>query len=561
MLSILVCHSYFLRFDQKQQLRAKPYPPLASLHVAAMLRAAGHEVSFFDAMLADDLNFYERRLSVIKPQVVLFYEDNFNFLSKMCLGKMRDACFEMIAAARAAGMRIIAAGSDASDAPGDYLAAGADIVLHGEALGALSALVCRLNGAPDLPNAELAAGLPDVSHATPAGPKRSVAAAPLPEPSLAALPAWDLIDIEKVPARLAACARDISVSTWRHHAACPFRCNWCAKPIWGNQYLQRPAAAVAAEMLHLKRHYRPDHIWFADDIFGFKADWVREFAAALASSGGGVPFTIQLRADLVSKRMAAALYDAGCREVWIGAESGSQKILDAMNKGTTVSENIAARHILRDEGIRVGFFLQLGYLGENLDDILATRRLVDEARPDDVGVSVAYPLPGTKFYELVKEQMGDKRHWQESSDLEMMFHGTYTSDFYRAVRNLLHDQVTHPGTPGTHGTLERSHRTRGRVPPRPRATAIAPAADDCAGFRLSRNVRHPPHARLLPRRGREGAADHEAVSAARPALSLRVSQERRILGRGVRQHVRGVRRAREAFAATPAAWSASTPTS
>ena len=97
MLSILVCHSYFLRFDQKQQLRAKPYPPLASLQVAAMLRAAGHEVSFFDAMLADDLNFYERRLSVIKPQVVLFYEDNFNFLSKMCLGKMRDACFEMIA--------------------------------------------------------------------------------------------------------------------------------------------------------------------------------------------------------------------------------------------------------------------------------------------------------------------------------------------------------------------------------------------------------------------------------------------------------------------------------
>ena len=113
MLPILVCHSYFLRFDQKQQLRAKPYPPLASLQVAAMLRAAGHEVSFFDAMLADDLDFYERRLSVIKPQVVLFYEDNFNFLSKMCLGKMRDACFEMIAGARAAGTRIIAAGSDA----------------------------------------------------------------------------------------------------------------------------------------------------------------------------------------------------------------------------------------------------------------------------------------------------------------------------------------------------------------------------------------------------------------------------------------------------------------
>jgi len=145
--------------------------------------------------------------------------------------------------------------------------------------------------------------------------------------------------------------------------------------------------------------------------------------------------------------MATALREAGCNEVWIGAESGSQKILDAMNKGTSVEENIAARHILRDAGIRVGFFLQLGYLGENLHDILATRRLVDEARPDDVGVSVAYPLPGTRFYELVKEQMGAKRHWQESNDLEMMFHGTYTSDFYRTVRNLLHDQVTHPESP------------------------------------------------------------------------------------------------------------------
>jgi anaerobic magnesium-protoporphyrin IX monomethyl ester cyclase len=446
MISILVCHSYFLRFDQKQQQRAKPYPPLASLQVAAMLRAAGHEVSFFDAMLAEDLHFYERRLEVIKPQVVLFYEDNFNFLSKMCLGKMRDACFEMIAAARAAGTRIIAAGSDASDSPGAYLQAGADLVLHGEALAALLALVSRLDHAPAMDSATLAAGLPDVSHALEGAPVRSVAVAPLPEPALAALPAWDLIDVEKYR------------RTWRRahgyfslnmaaSRGCSFRCNWCAKPIWGNQYLQRAALDMANEMLHLKRHYRPDHIWFADDIFGFRVDWVKEFGAALAAAGGGVPFTIQLRADLVNPRMTAALREAGCREVWIGAESGSQHILDAMNKGTRVAENVAARRMLRDEGIRVGFFLQLGYIGEELDDILATRRMVDEARPDDVGVSVAYPLPGTKFYELVKEQLGAKRNWQESNDLEMMFHGTYTSEFYRIVRNLLHDQVKHPEAP------------------------------------------------------------------------------------------------------------------
>jgi anaerobic magnesium-protoporphyrin IX monomethyl ester cyclase len=473
MISILVCHSYFLRFDQKQQVRSKPYPPLASLQVAAMLRAAGHEVSFFDAMLADDLSFFERRLSVLKPQVVLLYEDNFNFLSKMCLGKMRAAGFEMIAGARAAGTRIIAAGSDASDAPRAYLDAGADLVLHGEALATLAALISRLNGAPALPQADLAAGLPDVSYMADGAVARSTSAAPLPEPTLASLPAWDLIDIEKYR-RVWRRAHGYFSLNMAASRGCSFRCNWCAKPIWGNQYLQRAATDMAAEMLHLKRHYRPDHIWFADDIFGFKVDWVREFADALAAAGGGVPFTIQLRADLVNARMATALREAGCKEVWIGAESGSQKILDAMNKGTKVAQILTARELLRAEDIRVGFFLQLGYLGEELDDILATRRLVDDARPDDVGVSVAYPLPGTRFYELVKAQLGDKRHWNESNDLEMMFHGTYTSDFYRTVRNLLHDQVTHPGTPEItnrwNALLAREAEFRG---PQPRLAALA----------------------------------------------------------------------------------------
>ncbi len=222
---------------------------------------------------------------------------------------------------------------------------------------------------------------------------------------------------------------------------CSFRCDWCAKPIWGNRYLQRSAADVAAEMLRLRREYAPDHVWFADDIFGFRADWVRDFAAALAQGGGGVPFTIQLRADLVSPGMATALRDAGCREVWLGAESGSQKILDAMHKGTRIDDIVQARRSLGAEGIRVGFFLMLGYLGEELGDILETRDLLERTRPDDIGVSVAYPLPGTKFFDAVKRQLGEKRNWHESNDLEMMFSGTYRSEFYRSVRNLLHDQV------------------------------------------------------------------------------------------------------------------------
>jgi anaerobic magnesium-protoporphyrin IX monomethyl ester cyclase len=444
-LSILVCHSYFLRFDEKQRERAKPYPPLATLQVVSLLRAAGHEVAFFDAMLADGIEEYEALLEA-HPQLVLFYEDNYNFLSKMCLGRMRRACCDMIARARAAGARVVAAGSDATDAPERYLSSGADAVLRGEGLPALAALVSRLNGNIALPAPQLVAGLPDVFATIESTTLRSVAAAPLPSLERSERPAWDLVDIERYRSvwRKAHGYFSLNMAASR---GCSFRCNWCAKPIWGNQYLPRKATDVAAEMLHLKHRYEPDHIWFADDIFGFRVDWVTDFAGALAAGGGGVPFTIQLRADLVSPRMARALRDAGCREVWIGAESGSQRILDAMNKGTRVPEIVNARRLLGAEGIRVGFFLLLGYLGEELDDILATRDLVDRTRPDDVGVSVAYPLPGTKFFERVKKQLGEKTNWQESNDLEMMFSGTYRSEFYRLVRDLLHDQVAQGPSP------------------------------------------------------------------------------------------------------------------
>jgi anaerobic magnesium-protoporphyrin IX monomethyl ester cyclase len=257
----------------------------------------------------------------------------------------------------------------------------------------------------------------------------------------AGLAAWDLVDMDRYRSVWMKAHGYFSLNMAASRG-CSFRCTWCAKPIWGNQYLQRSPLDVAAEMSHLKRAFNPDHVWFADDIFGFRVDWVTDFAAATQAADAQIPFSIQSRADLISARMAMALRDAGCKEAWIGAESGSQKILDAMNKGTTVSEILTARERLKSVGIRVGFFIQLGYLNEQLDDILATRDLLAAARPDDIGVSVSYPLPGTKFYDLVKAQLRAKTHWQESNDLDMMFHGTYTSDFYRAVRNLLHDQVS-----------------------------------------------------------------------------------------------------------------------
>ena len=441
MLSILVCHSYFMRFDTKQRERAKPYPPLATLQVAATLRSAGHEVSVFDAMLADGVEDFEALLDERQPQVVLLYEDNYNFLSKMCLARMREAACRMIGKAHSQGARVIAAGSDASDSPEPYLRAGADVVLIGEGLGALHELLPRLES--DLHGAGLVDGLHGVVTLNAGTLRRVNGSAPVPYPEHPALPAWDLVDIERYR-RVWQGAHGYFSLNMAASRGCPFRCTWCAKPIWGNQYLQRSPQAVAMEMTHLKRFFQPDHIWFADDIFGFRVDWVMDFAAAVRDADGSIPFTIQTRADLISERMAQVLYSAGCREVWLGAESGSQRILDAMNKGTTVQEILTARARLKAVGIRVGFFIQLGYIGEELPDIIATRDLISAAQPDDIGVSVSYPLPGTKFHELVREQLRDKTHWRDSDDLAMMFRGTYTSEFYREVRNLLHEQVSRP---------------------------------------------------------------------------------------------------------------------
>ena len=440
MLKIQVSHSYFLRYDSKQWERGKPYPPLATIQVAAFLRDAGHEVTLFDSMLAEGVEDYEPAFRASAPDVVVFYEDNFNFLTKMCLGRMREAACRMIGEARSMGARVIVAGSDASDHPDAFLAAGADAVLVGEGIAALAQLIDRLDANPALDGRDWVSNIDGVATLVGGQAKVPRIGAMPPDPRLVGHPAWDLVDIERYRALWKERHGYFSLNMAASRG-CPFRCNWCAKPIWGNHYKQRDAADVAAEMTYLKHAFAPDHIWMADDIFGFHIDWVNAFADHLGEADGSVPFTIQTRADLCSDRMADALARAGCAEAWIGAESGSQRVLDSMTKGTRVDDLVAARRRLGERGIRVGFFIQLGYLGEQLDDLLATRALIARAAPDDIGVSVSYPLPGTKFFEQVQAQLGEKTHWQDSGDLAMMFSGAYDSHFYRSFRDLLHVQV------------------------------------------------------------------------------------------------------------------------
>jgi anaerobic magnesium-protoporphyrin IX monomethyl ester cyclase len=194
-------------------------------------------------------------------------------------------------------------------------------------------------------------------------------------------------------------------------------------------------------MARLKREIAPRHLWFTDDILGLDPDWIDAFAAEVMRRDVLVPFTMQSRVNLVTARVAAGLARAGACEVWLGVESGSQKILDAMDKGTRVEGARTATRLLRQRGIRVCWFVQLGYPSEEWEDILATRDLIREEEPDDIGVSVSYPLPGTAFYERVRAQLGARRNWRDTGELAMLFQGTFETAFYRRIRDLLHREV------------------------------------------------------------------------------------------------------------------------
>ena len=438
---ILLVNPYFLRDDAKQLERMKPYPPLATLLCAAALRDRGHEVTLFDATLAESIEAFHAALAAARPSVVAIVEDSFNFVTKMCTVRLREATLEMIDAARRRDCRVVVHGSDATDHPMRYLHAGADAVLLGEPEATLGELAAAWSSDASASIASVA-GLArrgadgELDVTPPRTGSRDLDALPLP--------AWDLVDAEDYRRAWVRAHGRLSwnVATSR---GCPYGCNWCAKPVFGRRYAQRSPASVAEELHRLKVEVGVDHVWFADDLFGLTARWIGELADEIHARDARIPFMIQCRADLVSPTVARALARAGCEEVWMGVESGSQRILDAMDKGTTIDEVLAATEALQSQGIRACWFLQLGYPGEQWDDLVATRDLVRRARPDDVGVSVAYPLPGTKFHAAVREQLGARTNWEETGDLAMLFQGTYTTPFYRRLRDALHAEVASGG--------------------------------------------------------------------------------------------------------------------
>jgi anaerobic magnesium-protoporphyrin IX monomethyl ester cyclase len=472
---VLFAHGHLLQHDAKQYAIGKPYPPLATLFAAAHVRALGHAAALYDPMLDVDTSRFRSALDRERPDVVVLYDDSFNWFTKMCLSRMREAAVAIIAEARARGLPVIVAGHDAADRPEPYLRAGAAFVIVGEGEVTLGELLARLEearGDADAVRNLGAASLPGLAFMHKGLLRRTAPRPLLRDLDVLPLPAWDLVDMERYRAfwKRRHGYFSLNVVTTR---GCPYLCNWCSKPVYGNTYHSRSPGQVVAELRALRERYAPDHLWFCDDILGLKSNWLVAWANAVAEAGVRIPFLCQTRADLMTDENVDALQRAGASEVWLGAESGSQRILDAMQKGITVEQTRRAVETLHRYGVRVGLFLQFGYVSEGWREVQATRSLVRELLPDDIGVSVSYPLPGTRYYEQMVAHIGNKRNWTESNDLDPLVPGGFSAPFYRTLSRVVHTELR----------LARGvHALRGMV--------RKPLSVDSSGLRRVAGLRH-----------------------------------------------------------------------
>lgn len=433
MQNILFTHSYFLRLDPKQWKIGQPYAPLGTLYAASLIRENGFNVSFFDTMFCYHPNEILFALNKKTPEVFVIYDDGFNYLTKMCLSNMREAAFKLIQIAKDKGCIVIISSSDSTDHFEEYLKFGVDFVLIGEAEFTLLELLTSLRSKENnFSQIQSIAFLQDKNIVK--TQRRSV----IKNLDTLPLPAWDMIDIAPYQRSWIKHAGyfSINVATTR---GCPFKCNWCAKPIYGNRYNSRSPENVIRELKLLKENYQFDHIWFCDDIFGLKPGWVNDFAVLAEEENLQFKFKIQSRADLlVQEDYVKALAYAGCENVWMGAESGSQKILDAMDKGITVEQIADAVKLLKQHGIKASFFIQFGYLGETKTDIILTVKMINKLLPYEIGISVSYPLPGTIFFEKVKLQLKVKTNWTDSDEMALLFKNAYQPAFYKQLPKYVH---------------------------------------------------------------------------------------------------------------------------
>jgi radical SAM superfamily enzyme YgiQ (UPF0313 family) len=424
---ILLTHGYFLADDEKERQIMKPYPPLGLLYLSAYLKQAGHGVQVYDSTFGTRQELF-RTLQASSGGILGIYT---NLIT-------RRVVLEIIGVAKQCDWTVVLGGPESANYTAEYLNAGADVIVIGEGEATLAELVMALPAVgPNRLQAVRGIVFKDEAGEPVRTPSR---------PAIADLDALPLPDREAIDHRL-------YLDAWRqHHGAssinlitargCPYRCTWCSHAVYGYSHRRRSPARVAEEVEWIVERYRPDQLWYADDVFTISHPWLHRYAAELRARGLALPFETITRADrLQSEEAVATLRELGCYRIWIGSESGSQRILDAMERGVSVEQVRRAVHLAQRYGIRVGMFLMWGYEGEEIEDIASTVEHVKLSNPDIFFTTVSYPIKGTPYFEAVRDKVRLPIAWAEASDRDYVVEGRRGRDYYRLADVWLRNEV------------------------------------------------------------------------------------------------------------------------
>ena len=425
-MDILLTHGYFLYEDPKELQIMKPYPPLGLLYICSHLRSKGVSAEVFDSTFSSRQELWDR-LQNETPAVLGVYA---NLMT-------RPNVVEILRMAKQFGWRTVVGGPEPGAYVAEYLSAGADVVVIGEGEITLEELVPALR-APSVERLQQIDGI--AFRGVDGSVVRTKPRTQIKDIDNQPWPAREAIDMERY------------VDTWRQHhgmgsvslitaRGCPYHCRWCSHEVFGKTHRRRSPGLVADELEWLLQRYHPEMAWMADDVFTIHHGWLFRYAAELKRRGIKLPFECISRADRLNPQVVDTLAEMGCFRVWIGSESGSQRILDAMERGVTVEEVQTAVALCRSAGIQSGMFLMWGYEGEELSDIEATVEHVKRTDPEIFFTTVAYPIKGTPYFSEVAERVAAVKAWSESSDRELRIRNRHSREFYRFADQLLRSEV------------------------------------------------------------------------------------------------------------------------
>ncbi|MDE3195682.1 MAG: B12-binding domain-containing radical SAM protein [Acidobacteriota bacterium] len=421
---LLLTHGYFIEEDPKERQIMKPYAPLGILYLSSYLSSRGFDVEVHDSTFSSKDRLF-RELDAGPAGVLGIYGNLMTRASVLAIAQR----------AKDAGWLVMLGGPEPSNYAGEFLGAGADLIVAGEgerAVERLAAVGFARNHWGSIPGLVFRNPSGETVSTGPAETIQDLDSLPWPDRGK--------VDIDRY------------LATWRgHHGTgsvsvitargCPYRCNWCSHSVFGHTHRRRKPRAVADEIEWLLGRYRPDMLWMADDVFTIHPGWIGQFAAEMKRRNLRIPFECITRADRMDERMAATMADLGCMRIWIGSESGSQRILDAMERGVTVAEVHRAVEACRKYGIQTGMFLMWGYDGEEIVDIEATVEHVKRCRPDIFFTTVSYPIKGTPYFSKVASRLVKIGGWAETTDRDLKVRGRHSRAFYRYADDLLRTET------------------------------------------------------------------------------------------------------------------------